>query len=70
MAAVCGCPMLLIGVTRMMMGIIYFLLYKNLLKLSNRFSVLETDTLDVGQQNQVLLKHECKKVKSIAKVGR
>jgi hypothetical protein len=36
-------------------------------KLSNRFSVLETDTLDVGQQNQVLLKHECKKVKSIAK---
>jgi hypothetical protein len=39
--------------------------------LSNRFSVLERDTLDDGQQNQVLLKHECKKVKSIAKkVGR
>jgi hypothetical protein len=30
-------------------------------KLTNRFSVLETDTLDVGQQIQVLLKHEYKK---------
>jgi hypothetical protein len=32
-------------------------------KLNNRFSVLETDTLDVGQQSPVLLKHERKCVK-------
>jgi hypothetical protein len=37
------------------------------IKLSNKFSVLETDTLDVAQQNQVLLEHECKKVRTIAK---
>jgi hypothetical protein len=32
--------------------------------------VLETDTLDVGQQNQVLLKHEYKKVSSVAEKAR
>jgi predicted RNase H-like nuclease (RuvC/YqgF family) len=34
-----------------------------LVQLSNRFSLLETDTLDVGQKSPVLLKHEHKKVK-------
>jgi hypothetical protein len=28
--------------------------------------VLKTDTLDFGQENQVLLKHECSKVRSVA----
>jgi hypothetical protein len=37
-----------------------------LVQLSNRFSVLETDTLDVGQKSQVLLKHGHKKVKLFA----
>jgi hypothetical protein len=37
-----------------------------LVQLSNRFSVLETDTLDVGQKSPVLLKQEHKKVKSFA----
>jgi hypothetical protein len=35
-------------------------------QLNNRFSVLGTDTLDVGQQSPVLLKHECREVKSFA----
>jgi hypothetical protein len=35
-------------------------------QLNIRFSVLETDTLDVGQQSPVLLKHECRGVKSFA----
>jgi hypothetical protein len=34
-------------------------------KLSNRFSALKTDTVDVDQQNQVLLKHECERAKSV-----
>jgi hypothetical protein len=37
-----------------------------LVQLSNRSSVLGTDTLDVGQKSPVLLKHEHKKVKSFA----
>jgi hypothetical protein len=37
-----------------------------LVQLSNRFSVLETDTLEFGQKSPVLLKHEHKKVKSFA----
>ena len=39
-------------------------------KLSNRFSVLETDSLSVGQQSQVLSEHEGKKVMSVAKKAR
>jgi hypothetical protein len=35
-------------------------------QVNNRFSVLETDTLDLGQQSPVLLKHEGREVKSFA----
>jgi hypothetical protein len=36
-------------------------------KLSNRFNVLETDTLNAAQQSQTLSEHESKKVRSVAK---
>jgi hypothetical protein len=36
-----------------------------IVKLRNRFSVLKTDTVDVGQHNQIGLKHESKKIKSV-----
>jgi hypothetical protein len=35
-------------------------------RLNNRFSELETYTLDVDQQSPVLLKHECLEIKSFA----
>jgi hypothetical protein len=37
------------------------------IKLSNRFDVLEIETLYSDQQNQVISKHVVKKVKSVAK---
>jgi hypothetical protein len=35
-------------------------------QMNSRFSMLETDRLDIGQQSQVLLNHEHREVKSFA----